>query len=1300
MFKHYKQALTVLLFLVTTFAQAQSPQASIRSNGNAKNNFFTTVSQAALQVKTLKAVLQTPQMMKAKETLKNFKLYSIDENALKQYLAQAPLENNIGKNKLDLQVPMPNGEIETFEVVNSQVLSPEIAKQFPSIKTYNGTGKTNKGLIIHFTVSNSGFNAIVLGSKNDFYIERQTDNKTRVANYISYYVKDIVTPKDFRKTNNSCGDKGHTMLHIEPSMPVRSLLDFQRSSYGKGLYQPKPGVSLRTFRLAMSATGEYTNNFPGATIADKQQAAFEYIVAEVNRMCAVYKTDLGVTFTLVSGTNTILTDTKTLSNGDQSALLAQNQTLLDNVIGSDKYDVGHSHTFDGVGTSGGGLAVSPAICNASSKAEGVSGTGGAPWVQLFFDQTFFHEMGHQFGMSHSYNSNIPVCTTREQKTAAEPGSGATIMSYGFTCGSDDYLQNSTTFGPILHFHTLNIDQALATINANSCYVSTPSSNIAPVITAVTQGTTIPKSTPFSLSATASDENGDNLTYTWDGKNVGLEATPVPGDIDNTAIPPYSRSYEASASGDRVFPILSSILDGTNQAKGDKLPSISTTLTYGLTVRDNNSEVGAIATSDVVLTVDGNAGPFLITNDLTGILQPSSNQTITWNVNNTDGSNGSTVNVPNVKISLSTDGGQTFGTVLLESTPNNGSASVTLPNLTTNSARIKVEAIGNIFFDISNSDFTISSTATAVNTWTGVTSSDWTDVSNWSNNVVPTATDDVVIPGGKNPPAIAGTQAVKNITINSGATVTLTGVLQVNGNIQNDGVVSDAGTVDVVGTTAATISGTGTVNNLTLDNTGGTSIAPEITNKLSVTGLLTVNAALQTNDHLVIVSTATQSGMIKDETGALSGKAYIQHFTSGSFGYHHFSSPVSDGIVNMWGNVAFPMFGDDGVVALGSNRGALQIYNEVDNTTSVLDSSYYNYTVLTNPLTPAQGYTAWLNSLPTLNTFGTPNNGGIGINVTHSAGTNDPKGWNFVGNPYPSPISWTALKALNPDLFSSDAACYIWKTSGGLNGSWSTYDGVAGVNGAGDVINSSLGFFIYVDKSGTLKFDNTVRTYSFNSPEVFGTKTASSNMLRLSIKDAINGTTDEAVAYTSNKARFSKKIPQPTGATNATIAFEVKGSKAAINVLTAIDSKTELPVTVLTPKAGTYTLSLSTKNISLPVYLKDAVTGTYTDLSAATTITTSAKETSGRYSIVFSNLTSFTTNNLTTYPNPAKNVVTVKGSHIASVQVIDNLGRVVRIVSLKDATNPTISVSNLQAGAYHLRVQTTDGKFSNLGIVKE
>jgi hypothetical protein len=133
------------------------------------------------------------------------------------------------------------------------------------------------------------------------------------------------------------------------------------------------------------------------------------------------------------------------------------------------------------------------------------------------------------------------------------------------------------------------------------------------------------------------------------------------------------------------------------------------LKFRCTVRDNRTGGGGSNYALVTLAVDTGAGPFQVTAPNTAVsLAGGSVQTVTWNVANT---NASSVNCANVKITYSTDNGLTFPYVLATSTPNNGSASVALPDIATAQGRIKVEAIGNIFFDISDANFTVTSANT-------------------------------------------------------------------------------------------------------------------------------------------------------------------------------------------------------------------------------------------------------------------------------------------------------------------------------------------------------------------------------------------------------------------------------------------------------------------------------------------------------------------------------------------------------------------------------------------------------------
>lgn len=324
------------------------------------------------------------------------------------------MEFNSSKSVLNLSVPLPDGTTETFGVVRTQILAPQIAEQNPSIKTYTGTTKNRGGLTINFTLSNNGFDAIVLGDDNSFYVEKLNRNDENSA-YLFYFVKDAFYPKGFTRPHTGCGqlESNH-----ENDAVNKMAVNLNSNSTAR-----TNGLPLRTFRIAITTTTEYT------TLHGGQASTLAFVTAQINRMSAVFKRDLAVTFSLVSGTNTILTSANAnLPNGNQGDCLQNNTAFLDGVIGNNNYDVGHILTFDGVGTSGGGVAYSPGICG-TSKGGGVSGEGGSPWTQITFDQTLFHEVGHQFGMSHSYNSNgLGTCTTRSQPTSVEPGSGATIMS--------------------------------------------------------------------------------------------------------------------------------------------------------------------------------------------------------------------------------------------------------------------------------------------------------------------------------------------------------------------------------------------------------------------------------------------------------------------------------------------------------------------------------------------------------------------------------------------------------------------------------------------------------------------------------------------------------------------------------------------------------------------------------------------------------------------------------------------------------------------------------------------------------
>jgi sugar lactone lactonase YvrE len=617
------------------------------------------------------------------------KAFQLNETALTSLLADAPMEfTEAAKDpRIEITLPMPDGSFARFRFVESPIMEPALLAQFPKIKTYQGWGIDDPAAKTRFSHTSDGFHAIVLSPKGASYVTPLFRGDARA--YASYFMRDAGQDAGEWCTVSS-GDRA-------PLQPERNA-PRQPARLGG---PPSNGATLRTFRLAVAATGEYTGFFGGSVAG-----AMSAIATTVNNLNAIYQSELAVRFTLIgANASLIFTNAQTdpYTSGNKNKLLDKNQEYLDKTIGGKNYDIGQVFDMN----SAGGRATVGVVCDDGDKGRGTSGT--TTPTGAGFDLLVAHEFGHQFGANHTFNGTFPQCNdeNRNEDTAYEPGSGSTIMAYAGVCGSDN-LQP----GPDPYFHGASLAEMVRYLdNECGCAATSSTNNTPPNVTPPLPvfptplgHFLIPKRTPFALTATAIDAQDPNITFCWEGLDHGSPG-PTPGDrIDN----PLFRSWPPTSNPTRTFPSLANVLSGTTTIKGEMLPNTQRSMGFRVTARDNHSPNGGFDQGDVAVDVWAYAGPFIVTRPAAGAQALEGGSfTVMWDV---AGTNAQPINTANVRILLSTDNGASFPVTLAESAPNNGAFSFTVPRGSSTQARIKVEAIDNIFFNISPA-FTIISKPT-------------------------------------------------------------------------------------------------------------------------------------------------------------------------------------------------------------------------------------------------------------------------------------------------------------------------------------------------------------------------------------------------------------------------------------------------------------------------------------------------------------------------------------------------------------------------------------------------------------
>ena len=621
-----------------------------------------------------------------------YQIFSLDYDKLKAKLVNAPSRiNQSSKYSVVVNFPDEKGNMERFKVYETFLLAPAVAIKYPNIKTYIGFSLDNPGARIRFSVTPQGVKTMTsyLNKPTLFTVPL---GKGNTSDYITYDRGVRITSK-----------KDFECLTENELIPIKEINSYSRDANDQ---------ILRTLRIAISTTGEYTNFWDDGddTNGDAQEDALAAVVSTLNRSNEVFEVDMAVTFQLVSGTEIIYPIAAT--DPYTGSFNSQLQSTLTSVIGEANYDIGHLFNYGGNNGNAGCIGC---VCVDGQKGSGFSShsftdNDGGPNMDDFFDIDYVpHEIGHQMGGNHTFSQS-----SEGTGVNYEPGSGTTIMGYAGITGSNDVQDHSD---PYFHYGTIN--QVLNNLDNRTCWTSTEISNNPPIADAG-DDYTIPQGTAFKLVGSATDaDSGDELTYTWEQIDSGTTTSSNFGPTKTSGA--VWRSRPPSTDPIRYMPIKSRVLSGqltetnpvetVDNTSWETVSTVARSLNFALTVRDRSEAngTGQFPQSDfdfMTVTVDGNSGPFAVTSQTTNeTWNVGESQTVTWDVAGTDTGN---VNTPTVNIYLSTDGGLTFPYLAASNVANDGSHTFSVPSADGDSdeLRIMVEGNDNIFYAVNSTNLSL------------------------------------------------------------------------------------------------------------------------------------------------------------------------------------------------------------------------------------------------------------------------------------------------------------------------------------------------------------------------------------------------------------------------------------------------------------------------------------------------------------------------------------------------------------------------------------------------------------------
>jgi hypothetical protein len=626
---------------------------------------------------------KAPSRLPMSVTPKHYSIFTLNQHTMQQFLGSLSTDPN---QAMEIILPAPDHSMRTFMVWKTPIMAKALAEKYPEIQTYTAYALGDQNVTAKLDYTPYGFRGMILDGKNSYFIDPYSNEAD--GYYMVFYERDY---KPETSLNGCLVDPSKNLNSPDEGEAINLNTNRHRTANRQN------GNVRRTYRLAISCTGEYAVNAVGVNAS--VPLVLSKIVSTINRVNGVYQKELAVSFEIVAGDESIIyTDPNNdpyTCNANLPCLINEAQSNITSVIGAPNFDIGHIFC-----TAGGGLAALSSTCS-GAKASGTSSSSGPDDFGVPL-----HEMGHQFGADHTFSANTGGCYGNGNPlTNFEPGSGSTIMSYAGVCDP-----NNIQLGSDNYFDVGSLDEINNFLMAGGSTCGADTMGPYPVAVANMDDTFIvPINTPFELTTAPATSNQSEaaITYNWEQFDVGnFGWTEAQG--GSATAGGVMRSYPPDTFVTRAFPSYDSVIANSYSYVGVRLPQVPRALHFKLTARSVFQGWGTFnfIDSNVTVLVSNNA-KFRVTAPASNATwDPNDVVTIKWD---TGGSRQLPVNCRYVNIYLSLDNGKTFSYVVVSNAPNTGSYDYTVPDVYTTSGRIMVKGTGNAFFDIGKGKLNITGT---------------------------------------------------------------------------------------------------------------------------------------------------------------------------------------------------------------------------------------------------------------------------------------------------------------------------------------------------------------------------------------------------------------------------------------------------------------------------------------------------------------------------------------------------------------------------------------------------------------